>query len=910
MLNLISFDKFIGLLKDFKSLQNLCQEKTVALTKIFNLDVSKDLSHSLSILKSNFIPEENSSSPRRKTIEIVKIRRKAERGKTKLRDICQTLFNLCRFLMPLNMLQNKKKKLVSIKSNIKRMEKCMSKVDNSAFFEEVQQKEIKTHLLIESENFSFCEYYYQSYDLFKKKLSSVNASHNNFLNILLEKTTEAKEICESLCYFYMMQLRVENWTPKNQKSIFKLVKCFINTFFFVTGPMQENIYKIVQNNEIKKILNNLWEKLRFFMNYVKSKTTLNKIFKESYEHVIVLLKVHQFLCEDNNRKFKDFFRNEEISHLKHNRLIGLVEMFSKICDSNSWHENYDIGRLDYFPGPNKPYLFPLGIANLECLSELLTGPCLENQKQVFKFNYDKINGILNRYCKDIDSLFYRMKEALVEMILTTAEGVDDEIIMFQSTNIEVCTINTVIINSLKQLFCEKKANKDKQNYEFIGDYTIKMENFQEMLDMFENNSEFSEHPLMNLSIKLYFYIRLLSEKITKYDLFCKDRQKAMKDYAIEKKIEIKALGEDDLLCFQFLMQITSKVEIIAGKTLFLFYFKKSANSSYLTDETKIKFEEEEADRETSESKLVSLISQVKFFEEEIEMNSNKFRNKKTIYKYFDNTIFKYLEWITLAIAFLINFIILQDYKQKGPPFIYEGDYLTFITFLSIIECSISFCSVLIWTYLKYSVSYQINYLKFVDAKYSGQEENLTFFEKLDLRLFTGFFKQDRVGSFLIHMMFSILGLKVSNGFFGLELLTIINLSRTLQYVIKSVTAHSSQLLWTLFFGFITMYAYSIFAFVYFFEDFGEDGGFCNSLSQCFISVLSMAFTNGTGIGGLMNQEEYVSENRAKFYGQMLLSMSFFIIVNIIMMNIIFGVIVDTFGELRDKLEASSIYFFH
>ena len=61
--------------------------------------------------------------------------------------------------------------------------------------------------------------------------------------------------------------------------------------------------------------------------------------------------------------------------------------------------------------------------------------------------------------------------------------------------------------------------------------------------------------------------------------------------------------------------------------------------------------------------------------------------------------------------------------------------------------------------------------------------------------------------------------------------------------------------------------------------------------------------------GLMNQEEYVSVNRARFYGQMMLSMSFFIIVNIIMLNIIFGVIVDTFGELRNKLEAASIYLF-
>ena len=89
------------------------------------------------------------------------------------------------------------------------------------------------------------------------------------------------------------------------------------------------------------------------------------------------------------------------------------------------------------------------------------------------------------------------------------------------------------------------------------------------------------------------------------------------------------------------------------------------------------------------------------------------------------------------------------------------------------------------------------------------------------------------------------------------------------------------------------------------EDFGEEGSVCTSLLHCFISVISIAFTNGTGIGDLMAVEPFVSGNLFKFYAQMILSLSFFIFVNVIMMNIIFGVIVDTFGELRDKLEAQS-----
>ncbi len=36
---------------------------------------------------------------------------------------------------------------------------------------------------------------------------------------------------------------------------------------------------------------------------------------------------------------------------------------------------------------------------------------------------------------------------------------------------------------------------------------------------------------------------------------------------------------------------------------------------------------------------------------------------------------------------------------------------------------------------------------------------------------------------------------------------------------------------------------------------------------------------------------------------MIASLTFFLLINIISLNIIFGIIIDTFGELRDKVSA-------
>jgi hypothetical protein len=160
-----------------------------------------------------------------------------------------------------------------------------------------------------------------------------------------------------------------------------------------------------------------------------------------------------------------------------------------------------------------------------------------------------------------------------------------------------------------------------------------------------------------------------------------------------------------------------------------------------------------------------------------------------------------------------------------------------------------------------------------------------------------------VNSYFFHIIFIILALTTSTSFFGFDLLTIILLSQTLKYVIQAVTEHFGQLIWTLFLGYLIMYVYAIFCFEYFFSNFTGDKQFCNSLGHCFTQIISIGFTNGQGIADMMENEEYSIENLKKFYGRLILVITFFIIVNTVLMNIIFGVIVDTFGELRDKMQA-------
>lgn len=55
------------------------------------------------------------------------------------------------------------------------------------------------------------------------------------------------------------------------------------------------------------------------------------------------------------------------------------------------------------------------------------------------------------------------------------------------------------------------------------------------------------------------------------------------------------------------------------------------------------------------------------------------------------------------------------------------------------------------------------------------------------------------------------------------------------------------------------------------------------------------------MGDMMVRESYKPDNRLKWYIRFFYDVSIFIVLNITMLNIIFGIIIDTFAALRDKM---------
>ena len=81
---------------------------------------------------------------------------------------------------------------------------------------------------------------------------------------------------------------------------------------------------------------------------------------------------------------------------------------------------------------------------------------------------------------------------------------------------------------------------------------------------------------------------------------------------------------------------------------------------------------------------------------------------------------------------------------------------------------------------------------------------------------------------------------------------------------------------------------------------GSTESYCTSMFGCFLSVLNLGLRAGGGMGDALQPNFYEIDDPWPFIGRVIFDLSFFIIVITILLNLIFGMIIDAFGTIRDK----------
>jgi len=118
-------------------------------------------------------------------------------------------------------------------------------------------------------------------------------------------------------------------------------------------------------------------------------------------------------------------------------------------------------------------------------------------------------------------------------------------------------------------------------------------------------------------------------------------------------------------------------------------------------------------------------------------------------------------------------------------------------------------------------------------------------------------------------------------------------------VLKAVTQNGKLILLTAFLGLILIYLYAMIAFFYLKINYlNGSQAECYSLFSCVLTNIQYGLRSGGGVGDVLNIS-LLQNNPSLYFAMFFYNLSFFIIIIIIFLNIVFGIIIDTFGELRD-----------
>jgi len=152
--------------------------------------------------------------------------------------------------------------------------------------------------------------------------------------------------------------------------------------------------------------------------------------------------------------------------------------------------------------------------------------------------------------------------------------------------------------------------------------------------------------------------------------------------------------------------------------------------------------------------------------------------------------------------------------------------------------------------------------------------------------------------YTFYLAIAVLGLQYYY-FISLQLLDLLNRSEALANVIKAVTRPAKELGLTALLLFFIIYIFSIFS-LYFLAPLWGDGSSrtnCRSSLTCFLTALDQGLLNGGGLGDMMQR---VDINSQLWVPELVFILAYFFIIIIIGLNIVFGIIIDTFGSLREE----------
>ncbi|XP_047441475.1 inositol 1,4,5-trisphosphate receptor type 3 isoform X2 [Mugil cephalus] len=643
-----------------------------------------------------------------------------------------------------------------------------------------------------------------------------------------------------------------------------------------------------------------------------------------------ILRFLQLLCENHNQDLQNFLRCQN-NKTNYNLVCETLQFLDIMCGSTTG----GLGLLGLYINESNVHLI---IQTLETLTEYCQGPCQENQTCIVTHESNGIDIITALILNDISPLCrYRM-----EMVLQLKDNASKLLLALMESRHDSENAERILFNLRPRELVEviKKA------YQQDGEY-----------DEAEVSPRDVGHNIYILAQQLARHNKVL------HNLLKPQKKSKEGEEGISSMLNLNNRPLSQMLTssapaaevetdpLEYYEQLTSQIEIVReDRSMEQIVFPVHPICEFLTEESKFRvFNTTEQDEQGS--KVTHFFEQTSFLHGEMEWQK-KLRSMPLLY-WFSRRMTLWGS-ISFNLAVFINLIIAFFYPYDSGQVGAIDDSLLLMLFWILTGLS-----VLGLFSQRYGLQPLTLALILRSIYHLGIGNTLILLGSLNLvnkvvfvvsfvgnngTFIMGYKAMVMDVEFLYHLAYvltSTLGLFVHELFYSILLFDLIYREETLFNVIKSVTRNGRSILLTALLALILVYLFSIVGFLCLKEDFimevdplpriaAENGASqdfmkscaadgvsctsetsgvaeedeevnseraCDTLLMCIVTVLNHGLRNGGGVGDVLRKP---SKNELLFPARVVYDLLFYFIVIIIVLNLIFGVIIDTFADLRSE----------
>ncbi|XP_066561476.1 inositol 1,4,5-trisphosphate receptor type 2 isoform X1 [Amia ocellicauda] len=624
-----------------------------------------------------------------------------------------------------------------------------------------------------------------------------------------------------------------------------------------------------------------------------------------------ILRFLQLLCENHNRDLQNFLRNQN-NKTNYNLVCETLQFLDCICGSTTG----GLGLLGLYINERNVDLVK---QTLETITEYCQGPCHENQTCIAKHESNGIDIIIALIVNPINPLGkYR-----IDLVLELKN------------------------NASKLLLAIMESRHDSENAEKILYKMRPNELVGVMKDAYiqglENENEEDSWGDQILPKDVGHNMYILAHQLARHNKILQQSLKPGSDSDTE--------GDEAL---KYYAKHTAQIEIVRhDRTMEQIVFPVPNICEYLTEESKIRVFNT-TERDDQGSKVNDFFQQTEDLYNEMKWQK-KIRNNPPLF-WFSRHISLWGS-ISFNLAVLVNLAVALFY-----PFGDDGDEGTLPPLVSILLwVAVAVCTAMLFILPKpggirpflvsiimrsiYTLGLGPTLILIGAANLLNKIVFLVSFVGNRGTFTRGYKAVIMDMAFLYHVTYVIvcmLGLFVHEFFYSFLLFDLVYREETLLNVIKSVTRNGRSIILTAVLALILVYLFSIVGFLFLKDDFrmevdrlpmagktdimkpssgpmtepcskenctaslpnsvteGDDDGterVCDTLLLCIVTVLNQGLRNGGGVGDVLRKP---SKDEPLFAARVVYDLLFFFIVIIIVLNLIFGVIIDTFADLRSE----------